>query len=66
MSEVKIYRVSGVIDKPLLFEPITFTKDIAASKESHALEKIYAQMGSHHRAKRNQIKILKVEVVEGS
>ena len=66
MSEVKTYRVTGTIDKPLLFEPITFRKDISAIKESHALEKIYSQMGSHHRAKRNQIKILKVEVVKGS
>jgi len=66
MSDVKIYRVTGVIDKPLLFEPINFSKDISAAKESHALEKIYAQMGSHHRAKRHQIKILKVEMVEGS
>jgi ribosomal protein L20A (L18A) len=32
-------------------------------KESHAVEKIYAEMGSRHRAKRNQITILKVEAV---
>ena len=63
MSEVKVYRISGRIDKPGVFEPITFRKDIAAAKESHALEKIYAELGSRHRAKRFQIKILSVEEV---
>ncbi len=66
MSEVKIYRIHGRIDKPLLFEPITFKKDIAAAKENHAVERIYAEMGSRHRAKRHEIKILKVEEVEES
>jgi large subunit ribosomal protein LX len=66
MSDVKVYRVHGRIDKPQLFDPITFKKDIAAAKEAHAVEKIYAEMGSRHRAKRNQIKILKVEEVEES
>lgn len=64
MSEVKIYRITGRIEKPRLFEPIRFSKEVAAAKESHALEKIYAEMGSRHRAKRFQIKILKVENVE--
>ena len=66
MSEVKVYRIHGRIDKPRLFEPITFRKDIAAAKEEHAVEKIYAEMGSRHRAKRHEIKILKVEEVEES
>ena len=64
MTDVKIYRVSGRIDKAHLFEPITFKKDIVAAKEAHAIEKIFAEMGSCHRAKRHQIQILKVEVVE--
>ncbi|UCH56821.1 MAG: 50S ribosomal protein L18a [Candidatus Bathyarchaeota archaeon] len=64
MSEAKIFRITGRIDKPGLFEPITFSKEIAAAKDSHALEKIYAEMGSRHRAKRHQIKILGVEEVE--
>lgn len=64
MSGVRIYRITGRIDKPRLFEPISFSKEIAAAKEAHAVEKIYAEMGSRHRAKRHQIKILKVEEVE--
>jgi large subunit ribosomal protein LX len=63
MSETKIFRVSGRIDKPGLYEPFTFNKEIAAAKEAHALEKIYAEMGSRHRAKRFQIKINSVEEV---
>ena len=64
MSEIKIYRITGRIDKPHLFEPMRFSKEIAAAKEAHAVEKIYAEMGSRHRAKRHQIKILNVEVEE--
>ena len=64
MSEVKIFRVTGRIDKAHFFEPITFKKEIAAAKRNHAIEKIYTEMGSRHRAKRNQIKILEVEEVE--
>lgn len=64
MSEVKIFRITGRIDKAHLFEPIKFRKDIAAAKRNHAIEKIYAEMGSRHRAKRNQINILEVELVE--
>ena len=63
MSETKVFRVSGNIDKPGLYEPFTFNKEIAAAKEAHALEKIYAEMGSRHRAKRFQIKINSVEEV---
>ncbi len=64
MSEVKIFRVTGRIDKAHFFEPITFKKEVTAAKRNHAIEKIYAEMGSRHRAKRNQIKILNVEEVE--
>jgi ribosomal protein L20A (L18A) len=64
VSGVRVFRVTGRIDKPRLFEPITFSRDIAAAKEAHALEKIYAEMGSRHRAKRHQITILGVEEVE--
>ncbi len=64
MSEARIYRITGRIDKPRLFESIRFKKEVAAAKEAHAVEKIYAEMGSRHRAKRFQIKILKIEEVE--
>ena len=63
MSETKIFRVSGRIDKPGLYEPFTFNTEISAAKASHAVEKMYAKMGSRHRAKRFQIKISSIEEV---
>ena len=51
------YRIKGEIMKRHFFEPLTFNKLIAAAKEEHAVERIYAEMGSRHRAKRTEIKI---------
>ena len=64
MSEIKTFRITGRIKKAHLFEQITFRKDIAAAKKNHAIEKIYAEMGSRHRAKRNQIEIEEVEIIK--
>ena len=64
MKDVKNFKITGRIDKKHFFEPLKFSKDIRAAKESHAIEKIYAEMGSRHRAKRHQITILKVVEVE--
>lgn len=63
MSQVKTFRITGKIEKKHFFEPLKFSKLIAAAKESHAVEKLYAEMGSRHRAKRFQIKILNIEEV---
>jgi large subunit ribosomal protein LX len=54
---VKAYRVQGEIMKKRFFEPLTFNIVVAATKEEHALERIYAELGSRHRAKRNEITI---------
>jgi ribosomal protein L20A (L18A) len=51
MSEVKVFRVKGEIRKKQFFEPMVFTQDIAATKEKHAVERVYTIMGSRHRAK---------------
>ena len=64
MSEVKLFRVTGEIHKAKIFGPMKFTKDVEATKREHAVERIYAEMGSHHRSKRHQIKILSVEELE--
>lgn len=53
----KAYRIKGEIMKRHFFEPLTFNTLITAAKEEHAVERIYAEMGSRHRAKRNEIKI---------
>ena len=58
---VKYFRVKGEIKKKKFFEPLTFNKLIPASKKEHALEKIFAELGSRHRAKRYQITINSIE-----
>jgi len=58
---VKRYRVKGEVNKHSFFEPLTFDKVVAASREDQALEKVYADVGSRHRAKRHEITIHSVE-----
>ena len=61
MSEVKVFRVTGEIRKPNL--RTDFRKEVRALKPEEAVEKIYMELGSKHRVKRFQIKILKVEEI---
>lgn len=61
MSEVKIFRVSGKINKPNF--NTTFKKEIRALNKEDAVDRIYMEIGSKHRAKRFQIKNLKVEQI---
>ena len=58
---VKRYRIKGEVNKHSFFEPLTFDKVVAAPREEHALEKVYADIGSRHRAKRYEITIHSVE-----
>lgn len=58
---MKVFRVVGEIRKPNLETP--FKKEVVAMKREHAVEKVYAELGSRHRVKRFQIKISKVEEV---
>jgi len=62
MSEVKIFRVTGEIAKPNW--KTGFQKEIRALKQQEAVERIYNEIGSKHKAKRFQIKILKVEEIK--
>jgi len=61
MSEVKVFRITGEINKPNW--KTSFRKEIRALKPEDAVEEIYKEIGSKHRAKRFQIKILKVEEI---
>ncbi len=61
MSEVKVFRITGKIDKPNW--KTNFRKEVRALKPEDAVEKIYKEIGSKHRAKRFQIKILKVKEI---
>jgi len=58
---LKIFRVIGKIRKPNF--DIPFKKEIIALKPEHALDKVYSEIGSKHRAKRPQIRIIKVEEI---
>jgi large subunit ribosomal protein LX len=52
---MKTYRVTGEINKPRLSTP--FVRELLAEKSEHAVEKVYAEIGSRHRVKRYHIKI---------
>lgn len=58
---MKVFRVTGEICKPNL--KTSFRKEIVAAKPEHAVEKVYAELGSRHRVKRFHIKIANVEEV---
>jgi large subunit ribosomal protein LX len=58
---MKVFRVTGEINKPKLKTP--FAKEVVVDKPEHAVEKIYAEIGSKHRVKRFQIKIVNVEEI---
>jgi len=62
MSEVKIFRVTGKITKPNW--QTNFQKEIRALKQEEAVDRVYKEIGSKHKAKRFQIKILKVEQIK--
>ena len=61
MSEVKVFRVIGKITKPNF--QTDFKKEIRALKPEQAVETVYKEIGSKHRVKRFQIKILKIEQI---
>jgi len=61
MSEVKIFRVTGEINKPNF--KTNFKKEIRALKKEDAVDRVYKEIGSKHKAKRFQIKILKAEQI---
>jgi len=62
MSEIKIFRVTGKITKPNW--QTSFQKEIRALRQEEALDRVYKEIGSKHKAKRFQIRILKVEEIK--
>jgi len=62
MSEIKIFRVTGKIIKPNW--QTSFQKEIRALKQEEAVDRVYKEIGSKHKAKRFQIKILNVEEIK--
>ena len=64
MDQVKTFKISGYIKKK--GRKISFTKDVKALRDSDALEKIYSEIGSRHKAKRFDIKVVDVQEVKES
>lgn len=58
---MKVFRVIGEINKPNL--ETSFNKEVIAEKKEHAIEKVYAELGSKHRVKRFQIKLISIKEV---
>jgi len=59
MSEVKTFIVTGEVKKPTGL--IRFTKEVKGLRQDEAVERLICDVGSRHRAKRFEIRILKVE-----
>ncbi len=58
------YRISGWFKQGL--ERQRFSKEVPALSRGHALERVYSDLGSKHKLKRNQINIdMVVEVKPG-
>ncbi len=57
-----LFKVKGVFRKPL--RKVPFYISVEASSEKIALEKAYSLIGSRHRVKRENIKILSLEEVK--
>jgi len=55
MSEIKIFTISGEIRKRNI--KIPFEKEIFEVNKENALEKLFSELGSQHKAKRFEIKI---------
>jgi len=60
---MKAYKVTGTINKPRL--STAFARELLADKSEHAVEKVYAEIGSRHRVKRCHIKIISSEEISG-
>jgi len=58
---MKVFKVTGEIDKPRLKTP--FVKELLADKSEHAVEKVYSEIGSKHRVKRCHIQINDVQEI---
>jgi large subunit ribosomal protein LX len=58
---MKAYKVTGTIKKPRL--STGFVRELLADKSEHAVEKVYAEIGSRHRVKRHHIKIISAEEI---
>ena len=59
MSQVKVFQIKGDLRKK--GENLPFHKEIRAVKKEDALQHLYAEMGSKHKARRFEIIIRSIE-----
>ena len=59
LSEVKKFKITGEVRKAK--SQIPFSVEYEALKKEHALQRLYAEMGSRHRARRFEIKITEIK-----
>ena len=59
MAEVKKFKITGEVRKAKLRIP--FSVEYEALKKEHAMQRLYAEMGSRHRARRSEIKIADIK-----
>jgi len=59
LSEVKRFRITGEIKKGI--SKIPFSVEFNALKKEHALQRLYAEMGSRHRARQFEIRIKDIQ-----
>ena len=59
MIGVKTFKITGEVKKPRTLIP--FALVMRATKEQEAIERVYAEVGSRHKARRLEIRLKKVE-----
>ena len=64
MAEVKTFRITGEVKKPRTTIP--FALELRATKERDAIDRVYTDMGSRHKARRLEIKVEKIEELKTS
>ncbi len=61
MSQVKTFKITGDLRKR--GENLPFKKEVRAMKKEDALQHLYAEMGSRHKARRFEIRVQTIEEV---
>ena len=64
MVEVKTFRITGEVRKPRAMIP--FDLMIKATRDRDAIERVYTDLGSRHKARRLEIKVKKIEELKTS
>jgi len=59
---IKIFRIKGWFKQG--YEKQTFTRELPALSEKQALERVYSEVGSKHKIKRNLINIEEVTEIK--